>query len=80
MRSGARTRDDAGMSAVELQLSLSSTDPLAGRVIAPDGRAVAFEGWAGLAGALQTALAPAAPGQLSNAAASAARPGTSSLP
>ncbi len=75
------------MSLVELRLRLITTEPLVGQVVLADESEVPFDGWAGLAGALQAALAsadrsgPAAPDdQPASAAARPARPGTSSLP
>lgn len=75
------------MSPVELRLRLITTEPLVGQVVLADDSEVSFDGWAGLAGALQAALAPpdrsgapASPDQPASAAARRARPGTSSLP
>lgn len=74
------------MTPVELRLRFLSTEPLAGRVVLADETEVPFDGWAGLAGALQAALVGPigsdlpAPDQPASAAASPARPGTSSLP
>ncbi len=74
------------MCPVDLRLRFLTIEPLAG-VILSDGGEVAFDGWAGLAGALQAALVPAnhrtpsgPADQASSAAASPPRPGTSSFP
>jgi hypothetical protein len=47
---------------VELDARLKiSGDQLSGEISLPDGRTIAFEGWLGLIGAVESALVPARP-------------------
>lgn len=62
----------------ELRLRILTAEPLAGLIILADGEETRFDGWTGLAIALQTALV--ADDQPASAPASPSRPGTSSLP
>ena len=79
MRGPAGRARVVGVTPVEMRLRITCAEPLSGVVVAGD-RELGFEGWTGLAGALQSVLAAASGAVPSSTAARPLRPDTPSLP